>query len=282
MRASRKLLSAGSLMTAYPPELLRGLLGPGGLLSSLWTDGHVAVNDVWDAFARYPYLPRLRDIDILARTVAGGPASVVWESHGFAVADAYKPESGRHVGLVTGGMADGVVGTTLIVAPELASVQLAADAAVVAAVSGSGTGGRGGIGGGGSLDAEDGGVPGAGQSGSAVVDDRLRRFYAVARLDPERYQRDFAKLAAEVVANLVGLLGTEVEISVEVRATNEAGFPDGLVRTVTENARRSRSMSTGSSRSEAPERAIPAAHGDVPLRVPGRPGDSGAGTRWVA
>ena len=69
---------------------------------------------------------------------------------------------------------------------------------------------------------------------------RTRRFDVstpVARLDPERYQRDFAKLAAEVIANLAGLLGTDVEISVEVKATNAEGFPDHVTRTVTENAR---------------------------------------------
>jgi hypothetical protein len=69
------------------------------------------------------------------------------------------------------------------------------------------------------------------------VDDKLRRFYAVVRLDPERCQRDFSKLAAEVIANLAGLLGTNVEISVEVTATNGAGFPEHVIRTVTENAR---------------------------------------------
>ena len=65
----------------------------------------------------------------------------------------------------------------------------------------------------------------------------LRRFYALAKLDPERYQRDFAKLAAEVIANLAGLLGTDIEVSVEIKATNSEGFPDHLTRTVTENAR---------------------------------------------
>ena len=73
--------------------------------------------------------------------------------------------------------------------------------------------------------------------GPALPDETLRRFYAVARLDPERYQRDFAKLAAEVIANLAGLLGTDVEISVEIKATNADGFPDHVTRTVTENAR---------------------------------------------
>ena len=70
-------------------------------------------------------------------------------------------------------------------------------------------------------------------------------FYAVARLDPERYQRDFAKLAAEVIANLAGFLGTDIEISVEIKATNPEGFPDHVTRTVTENARTLRLDSYG-------------------------------------
>jgi hypothetical protein len=56
-------------------------------------------------------------------------------------------------------------------------------------------------------------------------------------LDPERYQRDFARLAQEIVANLAAHLGTEVELTLEVRATNDAGFPDGITRTVSENSR---------------------------------------------
>ena len=40
-----------------------------------------------------------------------------------------------------------------------------------------------------------------------------------------------------MIANLAGLLGTDVEISVEVKAINAEGFPDHVTRTVTENAR---------------------------------------------
>ncbi len=63
-----------------------------------------------------------------------------------------------------------------------------------------------------------------------------RRFYGVAHLDAERYQRDFTKLAQEIVTNLAGQIGTGVEITVEIRATNDDGFPENIVRTVTENA----------------------------------------------
>jgi len=49
--------------------------------------------------------------------------------------------------------------------------------------------------------------------------------------------RDFGKVAQEVVQHLTSLVGTDVEVTVEVRATSADGFPDQVVRTVTENAR---------------------------------------------
>ena len=112
-----------------------------------------------------------------------------------------------------------VIGTTLVVRPDVATAQLGDEA------SSEETSGENGDG---STDDD---------SDQPAADDTLRRFYAVARLDPERYQRDFAKLAAEVIASLAGLVGTSVEISLEITATNADGFPEHVTRTVTENAR---------------------------------------------
>jgi hypothetical protein len=229
LRASRRLLNAGSFVTAYAAELLRALLDDDDRLAALWVGGHVSVNEVWDAFARYIYLPRLRDIGALSGTAAGGSNSITWEQHGFAVADSFDAKTGRYIALVTGGIADHVTGTTLIVRPDLAIEQVSGDAAAAGAIDiaeivkpgnqlASGT------------------VPGP-DGQRPIEDDRLRRFYAMVRLDPERYQRDFAKIAQEIVTNLAGQLGTEVELTLEILATNEAGFPDALLRTVNENAR---------------------------------------------
>jgi hypothetical protein len=190
----------------------------------MWAVGHVSVNDLWDAFARYPYLPRLRDIDVLCRTVAEGPGSTTWQQHGFALAEAYDANTGRYVGLVVDAMARHVAGTALVVRPDLAAAQQAQDFVIAAptapdTASGAAT-----------VDGSDAGAP-------VPEDNNLRRFYAVARLDPERYQRDFAKIAQEIVANLAGSLGTDLEITVEIRAVNKTGFPEDSVRIVSENAR---------------------------------------------
>jgi hypothetical protein len=224
LRASRKLLNTGSFATAYAAELLRALLVDEDRLAALWVDGHVDVNDVWDAFARYVYLPRLRAMGALALTVANGPNSTTWEDHGFAVAEAFDEKTGRYVGLVAGGFADHVTGTTLVVRPDRAVAQVAADAAAVARRDGEGAA---------SEESNDGTTP----EPVPVEDGRLTRFYATVHLDPERYQRDFARIAQEIVANLAAHLGTEVELTLEVRATNDAGFPDGITRTVSENSR---------------------------------------------
>ena len=220
-------MNSGQLNVAYAPELLRGLLSDGGPLAPMWATGHVSVNELWDAFARYPYLPRLRDIDVLCATAAQGPGSTTWQQHGFALAEAHDANSGRYVGLVVDAMARHVTGTTLVVRPDLAAAQQAQDA-VITGVTPPGVPGH--ISG---QPGAEGGVQGA----PAPEDNKLRRFYAVGHLDPERYQRDFAKIAQEIVTNLAGSIGTNLEITVEIRAVNEAGFPENTVRTVTENAR---------------------------------------------
>jgi predicted AAA+ superfamily ATPase len=223
VRASRKLVNAGSLGLAYSPELLRSLLADGPL-SALWRNGHVTVNALWDAFARYPYLPRLQSLAVLTDTVARGPASLTWEQHGFAVAASFQAD--RFVDLVAGAEASPVTGVSLVVRPDLARTQL--DAKRVEAGA-----------------AEIDGKPPAGDTARADVvgdsgpepDVRLRRFYAAATLDPERYQRDFGKIATEIITNLASQLGTDIEITVEIAARNEDGFSDSVVRTVSENAR---------------------------------------------
>ena len=175
-----------------------------------------------------PLPARVRDIDVLSRTVAQGPASITWEQHGFAVADAYDERNNRYIGLVTGGAAGHVSGTSLVVRPDLAAAQVARDAVIAASAT------PGSVGPGHGPCLQPFGTGGSAES--SLPDDRQRRFYAIAHLDPERYQRDFSKITQEVVTNLAAHLGTELEISVEIRATNSEGFPDDVIRTVTENA----------------------------------------------
>lgn len=47
---------------------------------------------------------------------------------------------------------------------------------------------------------------------------------------------DAGQVADEVVNHLAGLVDANVEIRLEITATRDDGFPDDVVRTVTENA----------------------------------------------
>jgi hypothetical protein len=164
--------------------------------------------------------------------VRQGANPISWQITGFAVADAFDAKTGYYVGLTTTGDATTVIGTTLVVQPDVAAGQLHDEETQVVSTGDDDGGGA---------------ATPVFRKGDdhSVVDDGLRRFYAVVRLDSERYQRDFAKLAAEVIANLAGFLGTDIEISVEIKATNPEGFPDHVTRTVTENARTLRLDSYG-------------------------------------
>ena len=107
-----------------PPVLLRLQLD--GPLAPLWEAGHTTVNEVWDAYTRYLYLHRLRDIDTLCRSVGEAPASTNWEAEGLAVAESHDARRDTYVGIAGGSHPGSVRGNTLLVQPAIASAQLGA------------------------------------------------------------------------------------------------------------------------------------------------------------
>jgi hypothetical protein len=64
-----------------------------------------------------------------------------------------------------------------------------------------------------------------------------KRFHGTVTLDPTRVGRDSSRIAEEVIAHLVGLVGSRVVVTLEIEAEIPAGAPDNVVRTVTENSR---------------------------------------------
>jgi predicted AAA+ superfamily ATPase len=220
-KLGRKLTAEDVLRTQYPAVLLRMALD--GPLAPLWADGHVSVAALWDCFARYVYLPRLRDASVLLAAVEQGPASTVWTSEGFALAAA--EEGGRYLGLVTGSRPGTRPGMTwLVVRPEVALGQRRREGP---AEPGTETGAEQGPGGG---PVTVGPAP-AGVDGGRRAP---RRFHGTRRLDPGRPIPDFTKIVAEVTDHLA-VCGT-VELSVEISARSDEGYPEQVVRVVTENA----------------------------------------------
>ena len=64
-----------------------------------------------------------------------------------------------------------------------------------------------------------------------------KRFHGSVKLDPTRVGRDAGRVADEVIAHLVGLVGSDVNVTLEIEADIASGTPENVVRTVTENCR---------------------------------------------
>jgi len=177
---------------------------------------------LWDNYAKYLYLPRLRDSSVLVEAVRNGIAALTWESDTFAYAAAYDEAAKRYRGLVGGQQADVVLDSSaLVVKPPAARTQLDAE-------PGPGPGSAPGPG------------PGLGSQPrpeSEPDGGEPTRFYGRATLEPVRLLRDVGQIAEALIAHLNRPDGSTVSITVEIQADAADGFPEDLRRTVSENAR---------------------------------------------
>ena len=64
-------------------------------------------------------------------------------------------------------------------------------------------------------------------------------------LDAARVGRDAGRIADEIIAHLVGLVGSKVTVTLEIEAEIPSGTPDNVVRIVTENGRTLKFISQG-------------------------------------
>ncbi len=223
-RVSRKLVSEGVLMVQLPAQTLRIKLD--GPLVSMWEGGDVRIGEVWEVLARYLYLPRLRDSEVLLATAAKGPASMTWQSEGFATAGSFEASQSRYIGLTVGSHPDNLTMASLIVRPEFALGQLEQTEAAT-----EGGTERGEV------------APGATTGDPSTTTDDApagpppkTRFHGSVALSPDRMVKDFGAIAQEVIQHLTSLVDCDVEITVEVQAKRPSGFADDVIRTVTENA----------------------------------------------
>ncbi len=87
-------------------------------------------------------------------------------------------------------------------------------------------------------DDEDGGPDGENPDGSTPsIQRKPRRYYGTVVLDSHRVGRDASRIAEEVMVHLVGQVGAEVKVTLEIEASLPEGASEQVVRTVTENAR---------------------------------------------
>ncbi len=231
-RASKKLRNDELLLTGLAPTRLRLEMDR----VPLWrTPGsasgdHVAIKQLVDDFARYLYLPRLKTTEVLYRAIADGVKLLTWTQDSFAFADSYDEAADRYAGLQTAHLIDVASHASgFLVKPERAQQQIQKETTAVRpgepaspAVPG---------------DAPASPAPAGTPVPAPAPAARPKRFHATVEIDPHRAGRDAGKIADEVLAHLVGLVGADATVTIEIEASFRDGAPENVVRTVSENCR---------------------------------------------
>lgn len=227
VRASKKLRSDTQMATQYAPTLLRQDLDK----IPLWRGEHVAVKQLIEDYAKYPYLQRLRGPEVLVDSIQDGFSRTTWTAETFAAADSWDEKRQRFVGLrASCNVAVETDSTLLLVKPEAAAKQMDAERAEA---TGSPTGTQL------PTPATQGQTGAATTAGTPVPPPPAKptRFFGSVKLDASRLNRDAAQVSTEVVQHLTALLGANVEVTLEIQAHVEGGIPDNVVRTVSENCK---------------------------------------------
>jgi hypothetical protein len=243
VRAAKKLKNEELLMVELGDVRLRHELDR----VPLWRGNHVGVKQLAEDMAKYLYLPRLRDDDVLLAAIREGVAPRLIASETFAYAERWDDQRKRYIGLAAGRTIRVLLeGDSLLVKPDVAAAQLAAEQAQQPGPTVAGGNGNGGQ------------PPAVTPPGPGVVTPPIgpvtpppveppkpRRFFGSVILDPLRLARDADRIAHEVVQHLSGMDGAKVKVTLEVHADIPDGAPPEMVRTITENCRTLRFESQG-------------------------------------
>ena len=202
----------------------------------LWRGDHVGLKQLAVDFAKYLYLPRLKDSLTLLESVRDGLGLITWRQESFAYADRWDAAQRRYRGLRVGNVGGITLeGESVLVKPDVAAKQMEADKIAQQPPTGVGppgtaptpptpvtTGPQ---------------PPGVATPGVGTPATKPRRFHGSVELDAMRVGRDAGKIAEEVIQHLSGLPNSKVDVTLEIRAEAGDGVPENIVRTVTENCR---------------------------------------------
>ena len=237
-RASKKLKNDGLLIVSLAGAVLRFEVDQ----VPLWRGNHVAVKQLVDDFAKYLYLPRVKNAQVILDAIQDGVSRLTWSQDTFAYADYFDAATERYRGLEAGRRPTVQLNAnSVVVKPDVAAAQIQKDSAPPPATTAAEDGSRAT---GTHLASSSGTAPSSTTGGTtpAIPGSTprapiLRRFHGSAKIDATRLSRDVDVIASSVVQHLAGLLDVKVKITIEIEAEIPSGAPENVVRTVTENCR---------------------------------------------
>lgn len=220
-RVVRKLRNDEQLITQWSGANLRMELD-----RWLWKDAnHIRVKQLWEYLAQYIYLPRLRDEQVLLEAIRGGVGTLTWKDF-FGYASAVSDE-GHYVGLTVGQIPYITFDSaSVLVKPDIAQKQRDEEAAHEQETSYPPKEGD-------QQETTIGDKPGGDTTPQPTV---LHRFHGTVELDPTRMGRDAGRIADEIISHLLGIVGSNAIITLEIDVEVPSGIPEDKIRTVSENA----------------------------------------------
>ena len=216
VKVSSRLATDGLLIGTWNPYELKEELN-----KWMWKDdqSHITLKQAWTYLSTYPYFSRLRDEDVFKEVVRTGVRTKDY----FGYADGI--DGDRYLGLIFGEPPRNIVidDSSVLIRPEVAAKQIAEE---TEAITDPGV-------------KSDPPVGGSGTNGPTAEPPTKtsRRFYGTAKLNSARLSSSAGQIGDEIVQHLNALVGSDVEVTIEIHATVEDGIPDDIIRTISENAR---------------------------------------------
>lgn len=216
-RAARKLRQSELLIQRWSPDNLRMELD-----RYLWRgQPHLRLKQLWEYLARYCYLPRLYNEDVLLEAVSDGvvrPDAPFGYATMVGLEGVYKGLTFRHSASIY--FDDNAV----IVRPEIADEQIrieqAEDSVEETYIHYN------------ENSNEDDVV-----SPPPPQQRRFQRYHGSVEVSAQRINREIPLIVEEVLQHLTSLAGCEVNITLEISARFGDGFDESTMRTISENAR---------------------------------------------
>lgn len=202
-------------------------------IKSLWPEDapHLAVSELVEWFAAYPYMPKLRDKVVLERAVAEAVSKL---DAPCAFASSFDAETGRYHGLSYAKAAPAILpASALLVRKSVYEAQAPQPAEP-------------------SVPPSPGPSEGAGPvptppTGQPVPPAKPKRFYGSVELDPLRPIKSLEAIIEAVVMQLQHSGSAKVRLTLDIEAETDGGFDDADISVVRDNCRqlKFKSDSTG-------------------------------------
>lgn len=224
-RASKKLVSDEGLLPELGPARLDR-----ELQKYIWNGkSHLHLKDLWEYLNRYTYMPRIKNREVLAKTVQAAVGGML--PGPFAYAERWDEAKKTYAGLAidhAGGAQIVIDSESVIIQPDVAEANRP-QPAVVPEDGGSAPGATPPVHGGGPTGTPP-IVPGP------VVEKNPTRFSGTVMISPDRPARVMHQIVEAIVEQLTTMAGSEVTLRLEIDAEVPSGLDRAKVRTLIENA----------------------------------------------